>query len=62
MVQVPNPLEPIVKPDIIHQEPAIEADDLAFLNEFANADLTSNLGDDVIMGGSVSAAEGENDN
>ena len=62
MVQVPNPLEPIVKPDVVHQEPTIEADNLAFLNEFANTDLTSNIGDNVIMGGSVSATEGENNN
>jgi len=61
MVPVPNTLEPIIKPAVVHQEPIVEANNLAFLNEFTNVDIASNIGDNIIMSGSVSATEGEND-
>ena len=61
-VDTPVPIHqaPIItEPVIITAEPVIEPDDLSFLNDFANTNLSSNLGDDIVMDGGVGTTEGE---
>ena len=47
-VRNPTPITPEPAANV-PIETSLEAEEIAFLNEFANADITSNMGDDITM-------------